>query len=132
MDGIREPDVAHRQAYQFILPEARRWYQRHPGRLYPLWGKWNREYSGGALVTTSCSIAIGVLNIPRLDRRFVSGGLHTVPVGCGAARHPELAVDIPRFEVDDAGFTRSILAGDALLRIRSASPVFVLMRGELQ
>jgi hypothetical protein len=68
----------------------------------------------------------------QLHRRFVSGGLHTVPVGCGAARHPELAMDIPRFEVGDAGFTRSILAGDALLRIRSASPVFVLMRGELQ
>jgi hypothetical protein len=40
MDEIREADVAHRQAYQqFVLLEARPWYQQHLGRLYLLWGQ---------------------------------------------------------------------------------------------
>jgi hypothetical protein len=52
MDEIRKADVAHRQAYQqFVLLEARPWYQQHLGRLYLLWGKWNHDYFGGALVT---------------------------------------------------------------------------------
>jgi hypothetical protein len=52
MDEIRKADLAHRQAYQqFVLLEARPWYQQHLGRLYLLWGKWNQEYFGGALVT---------------------------------------------------------------------------------
>ena len=52
MDEIRKADVVHRQAYQqFVLLEARPWYQQHLGRLYLLWGKWNHDYFGGALVT---------------------------------------------------------------------------------
>jgi hypothetical protein len=35
---------------------------------------------------------------PRLDWRFVSGDLHTVPVGCGADGHPEVVMDILFFE----------------------------------
>jgi hypothetical protein len=133
MDEIRKADVAHRQAYQqFVLLEARPWYQQHLGRLYLLWGKWNQEYFGGALVTPYFSMAMGVLNNPRLDRRFVGGDLHTAPAGCGADGQPGVGMDVLLFEVDDVGFTRSILAGEALLRIRSASPGFVLMRGELQ
>jgi hypothetical protein len=34
MDEIRKADVAHRQAYQqFVLLEARPWYQQHLGLL---------------------------------------------------------------------------------------------------
>ena len=52
MDELREADVIHRQAYQqFVLLEARPWYQQHLGRLYLLWGKWNQDYFGATLVT---------------------------------------------------------------------------------
>jgi hypothetical protein len=52
MDEIRKADVVHRQAHrQFVLLEARPWYQQHLGRLYLLWGKWNQDYFNGALVT---------------------------------------------------------------------------------
>jgi hypothetical protein len=40
------------------------------------------------------SMAIGVLNYPRLDWQFVGGDLHTVPVGCGADGKPEVVMDI--------------------------------------
>jgi hypothetical protein len=44
--------VTHREAHQeFVLLEARPWYQQNLGRLYLLWGKWNQVYFGGALVT---------------------------------------------------------------------------------
>jgi hypothetical protein len=43
-------------------------------------------------------MAIGVLNYPRLDWRFVSGDLHTVPVGCGADGKPAVVMDILLFE----------------------------------
>jgi hypothetical protein len=42
----------HRRAFQdFVLLEARPWYRQNLGRLYSLWGSWNRDYFGGALVT---------------------------------------------------------------------------------
>ena len=44
------------------------------------------------------SMAIGVLNYPRLDWRFVSGDLHTIPVGYGADGKPVVVVDILLFE----------------------------------
>jgi hypothetical protein len=44
------------------------------------------------------SMAIGVLNYLRLDWRFVSGDLHTVPVGCGADGKPAVVMDILLFE----------------------------------
>ena len=52
MDELREADVTHREAHQeFVLLEARPWYRQNLGRLYLLWGKWNQDYFGGALVT---------------------------------------------------------------------------------
>jgi hypothetical protein len=52
MDELRKADVVHRQAYQqFVLLEARPWYQQHLSRLYLLWSKWNQEYFSSALVT---------------------------------------------------------------------------------
>jgi hypothetical protein len=44
------------------------------------------------------SMAIGVLNNPRLDWRFVSGDLHTVPVGYGPDGKPAVVMDILLFE----------------------------------
>jgi len=52
MDKMREADVIHREAYQeFVLLEARPWYQENLGRLYSLWTLWNKDYFGNALVT---------------------------------------------------------------------------------
>jgi hypothetical protein len=80
-------------------------YQQHVGPLYPLWGKWNQDHFGGALVTTSFSMAMGVLNYPRLDRRFVGGDLHTVPASCGADGQPEVVMDILLFELQSRRLT---------------------------
>src|SRR5262245_822069 len=44
------------------------------------------------------SMAIGVLNYPWLDWRFVSGDLHTVPVGYGPDEKPAVVMDILLFE----------------------------------
>jgi len=44
------------------------------------------------------SMAIGVLNYPKLDWRFVVGDLHTVPVGFGPDGHPKVVMDILLFE----------------------------------
>ena len=44
------------------------------------------------------SMAIGVLNYPRLDWRFVSGPLHTVPVGYEPDGKPAVVMDILLFE----------------------------------
>ena len=44
------------------------------------------------------SMAIGVLNHPSLDWRFVSGDLHTVPVGYGPGGDPQGVMDILLFE----------------------------------
>jgi hypothetical protein len=100
MDGVRKTDVAHRHPRQFVLLEAQPWYQEHLRRLCLLWGKWNHDYFGCALVKTFFSMATGVLNYPRLDSRLVSGDLHTVPVGCGAGGQPEVAMDILPFEAE--------------------------------
>lgn len=44
------------------------------------------------------SMAIGVLNYPTLDWRFVGGDLHTVPVGYGPDGKPVVVMDILLFE----------------------------------
>jgi hypothetical protein len=44
------------------------------------------------------SMAIGVLNYPDLDWRFVSGELHTVPVGYDANGEPRVVMDILLFD----------------------------------
>lgn len=44
------------------------------------------------------SMAIGVLNYPNLDWRFVSGELHTVPVGYDHDGHPKIVMDILLFD----------------------------------
>ena len=44
------------------------------------------------------SMAIGVLNYPELDWRFVSGDLHTVPVGYGPDGSPKVVMDILLFD----------------------------------
>jgi hypothetical protein len=44
------------------------------------------------------SMAIGVLNYPRLDWRFVSGHLHTVPVGYEPDGEAVVVMDILLFE----------------------------------
>jgi len=44
------------------------------------------------------SMAIGVLNYPDLDWRFVSGDLHTVPVGFDANGNPKVVMDILMFD----------------------------------
>jgi hypothetical protein len=44
------------------------------------------------------SMAIGVLNYPDLDWRFLSGDLHTVPVGYGPNREPRVIMDILLFD----------------------------------
>ena len=43
-------------------------------------------------------MAIGVLNYPRLDWRFVSGDLHTVPVGYQPDGTAAVVMDILLFE----------------------------------
>jgi hypothetical protein len=56
------------------------------------------------------SMAIGVLNYPDLDWRFVSGDLHTIPVGYDAQGRPRVVMDILLFAFFDAeeslAFTR--------------------------
>jgi hypothetical protein len=44
------------------------------------------------------SMAIGVLNYPELDWRFVSGDLHTVAVGYDAEGRPRVVMDILLFD----------------------------------
>jgi hypothetical protein len=44
------------------------------------------------------AMAIGVLNYPELDWRFVSGELHTVPVGFDANGKPHVVMDILLFD----------------------------------
>jgi hypothetical protein len=45
------------------------------------------------------SIAIGVLNYPHLDWRFVCGPLHTVPVGYDGQGEPAVVMDILLFDL---------------------------------
>lgn len=44
------------------------------------------------------AMAIGVLNYPELDWRFVSGDIHTVPVGYGSDGEPKVVMDILLFD----------------------------------
>ena len=44
------------------------------------------------------SMAIGVLNYPDLDWQFISGDLHTVPVGFGPECKPKVVMDILLFD----------------------------------
>lgn len=44
------------------------------------------------------SMAIGVLNYPHLDWHFLSGDLHTVPVGYGPDGSPRVVMDILQFD----------------------------------
>ena len=44
------------------------------------------------------SMAIGVLNYPELDWRFLTGDLHTVPVGFDRDGKPKVVMDILLFE----------------------------------
>ena len=44
------------------------------------------------------SMAVGVLNFPDLDWRFVIGDLHTVPVGYGPDGEPRVVMDILLFD----------------------------------
>jgi hypothetical protein len=44
------------------------------------------------------SMALGVLNYPDLDWQFVSGDMHTVPVGFGPDGQPRVVMDILLFE----------------------------------
>lgn len=43
-------------------------------------------------------MAVGVLNYPHLDWRFISGDLHTVPVGYGQDDEPAVVMDILLFD----------------------------------
>lgn len=44
------------------------------------------------------SLVIGVINYPELDWKFVSGRLHTVPVGYDQAGNPQVVMDILLFD----------------------------------
>lgn len=48
------------------------------------------------------SMAVGVLNYPNLDWRFISGDLHTVPVGYGRNGQPAVVMDILLFDCKTA------------------------------
>ena len=68
------------------------WRRAFPGKL-----SWYRPW-GCCHWIAFFSMAIGVLNYPRLDWRFVGGDLHTVPVGYGLDGHPKVVMDILLFE----------------------------------
>jgi hypothetical protein len=71
---------------------------REPGcRVIPGKLSWYRP-SGRCHWIAFFSMAIGVLNYPRLDWRFVSGNLHTIPVGYGPDGKPAVVMDILLFE----------------------------------
>lgn len=48
------------------------------------------------------SMAIGVLNYPSLEWRFISGDLHTVPVGFDDDKNPRVVMDILLFDMNTA------------------------------
>jgi hypothetical protein len=71
---------------------------REPGRrAIPGKLSWYRPWGCCHWIAFS-SMAIGVLNYPRLDWRFFGGDLHTVPVGCGPGGKPAVVMDILVFE----------------------------------
>lgn len=63
-----------------------------PGKL-----SWYRPY-GRCHWIAFFSLAIGVINYPHLDWRFVSGDLHTVPVGYSEDGRPRVVMDILLFD----------------------------------
>lgn len=67
-----------------------------PGKL-----SWYRPY-GRCHWIAFFSLAIGVINYPALNWRFVSGDLHTVPVGYDDDGRPRVVVDILLFDTDTA------------------------------
>lgn len=69
-----------------VIPGKLSWYQ-----------PWNRCHW-----IAFFSMAIGVLNYPDLEWRFISGYLHTVPVGFGADGQPKVVMDILLFEIMEA------------------------------
>jgi len=68
------------------------WTRAVPGKL-----SWHRPW-GRCHWIAFFSMAIGALNHPSLDWRFVSGDLHTVPVGYGPGGDPHVVMDILLFE----------------------------------
>ena len=68
----------------------------HPGKL-----SWYRPF-GRCHWIAFFSMAIGVLNYPSLDWRFISGDLHTVPIGYDADGNPRVVMDILCFDTQTA------------------------------
>jgi hypothetical protein len=64
------------------------------------------------------SMAIGVLNAPELDWQFVSGDLHTIPVGYDADGGPRVVMDILLFD----GFTAEQSLAHTRLKGSEPSP----------
>jgi hypothetical protein len=58
------------------------------------------------------SMAIGVLNYPDLDWRFISGDRHTVPVGYDAEGNPRVVMDILLFDFHSAEQSISLAQED--------------------
>jgi hypothetical protein len=63
-----------------------------PGKL-----SWYRPY-GRCHWIAFFSMAVGVINYPNLDWRFVTGDLHTIPVGYDENRRPRVVMDILLFD----------------------------------
>jgi hypothetical protein len=71
---------------------------REPGRrAVPGKLSWYRPW-GRCHWIAFFSMAIGVLNYPDLDWRFVGGDLHTFPVGYGPDGKPKVVMDILLFD----------------------------------
>jgi len=68
------------------------------------------------------SMAIGVLNYPDLDWRFVSGDRHTVPVGYDGEGNPRVVMDILLFE-DHTAAESIALAQQDMPTLRAAAKI---------
>ena len=90
--GMRLLDPHWRRGDPPYLLGREPWRRATPGKL-----SWYRPW-GCCHWIAFFSMAIGVLNYPRLDWRFVSGDLHTVPVGYGPDGKPAVVMDILLFE----------------------------------
>lgn len=81
----------------YVLGSIPAWRTRIvPGKL-----SWYRPY-GRCHWIAFFSMAVGVLNFPDLDWRFVSGDLHTIPVGYDKDGQPRVVMDILLFDSDTA------------------------------
>jgi hypothetical protein len=67
------------------------------------------------------SMAIGVLNYPELDWRFLTGDLHTVPVGFDSSGEPRVVMDILLFEGMTAEESIDLTKRKPVRRITGAS-----------